>query len=278
MTLNDPGRVGRDQQPWLVANATPTLAALADDFRPLLAGIKVGDWVDGSLEASLRAAYPACVFLFHHWHLYTTPDQAPDGALTLLQDALTRYNSPWLSAHIDQVSWAEILPIFREGVIPPRDINIETAIERNCVAARLLQSGLPVPLLLENMPHWPHDVLHEAVRPAFIRAVLEAADAPLLLDLAHARVSAAALAMPVEAYLSALPLDRVVEIHLSGPRMVDGRLVDAHEPLTAEDYDLLAWALARTDPRAVTLEYSQPDAEALRVMVQQLARTIAASN
>ncbi len=271
----EPGAEVRVRRPWLAVNTSPTFLVLAAELRPLVDGIKVGDWVDDSLEADIRAAYPERVLLFHHWHLYNTPDQPPDGALPLLQEALARFHSPWLSGHIDQVSWQEILPVFREGVVPQHDIDVEAAITRNCTAARLLSAGLPVPLLLENMPHWPHDLPHEAARPSFIRAVLERADAPLLLDLAHARVSAAALVMPVVEYLAALPLERVVEIHLSGPRMVNGRLGDAHEPLTAEDYDLLDWTLARTNPRAVTLEYIKPDADALRTMIQQLARIIA---
>jgi uncharacterized protein (UPF0276 family) len=70
-------------------------------------------------------------------------------------------------------------------------------------------------------------------------------------------VSAAALGVDVRDYLSGLPLRRIAQIHVSGPRERDGRLVDAHEPLQEIDYALLDYVLARSDPRMVTLEYTR---------------------
>ena len=66
-----------------------------------------------------------------------------------------------------------------------------------------------------------------------------------------------------------LPLDRVVQIHVSGPRVQEGRLVDVHETLQAIDYELLRFVLARTDPQVVTLEYIR-DRDALREQLVQL--------
>jgi uncharacterized protein (UPF0276 family) len=54
----------------------------------------------------------------------------------------------------------------------------------------------------------------------------------------------------------------------SEPRMRDGRLCDAHEPMQEMDYALLEWVLGRTHPQVVTLEYVR-DPAALR---EQLAR------
>ena len=59
---------------------------------------------------------------------------------------------------------------------------------------------------------------------------------------------------PVE-YLKQLPLHKVRQIHLSGPRPRSGYLYDAHEAMGEEDYALLEWALGQTDPEVVTLEY-----------------------
>ena len=57
------------------------------------------------------------------------------------------------------------------------------------------------------------------------------------------------MGMDIYDYLQPLPLERVVQVHVSGPRRVDGRLVDAHQPLQKEDYDLLEFILARLIPR-----------------------------
>jgi uncharacterized protein (UPF0276 family) len=112
------------------------------------------------------------------------------------------------------------------------------------------------------MPRWTRHRPAYVVDPAFISGVVEETGCGLLLDLAHARVAAHYHGEPVRDYLARLPLDRLVEIHVSGPRPLeangktgDGRLYDAHRSLQEEDYTLLRWVLERSAPRAVTLEY-----------------------
>lgn len=105
---------------------------------------------------------------------------------------------------------------------------------------------------------------------ALIRRILDALDANLLLDLAHARVAAAFHPMDVRTYLTLLPLERVRQIHLSGAREVDGILQDAHETVSEADYDLLRWVLPRTRPEIVTLEYYRDDRPALKEMLVRL--------
>ena len=90
-----------------------------------------------------------------------------------------------------------------------------------------------------------------------ITEVLEGAECGFVLDIGHARVSAAVLGVDVYDYLRDLPLNRVVQVHVSGPRMRDGRLVDAHESLQETDYALLDFVLDRTQPQVVTLEYTR---------------------
>jgi len=51
-------------------------------------------------------------------------------------------------------------------------------------------------------------------------------------------------------------------------------LRDAHEALGAEDYTLLKWALERTQPQIVTLEYIRTT-EALREQLRNLREIIA---
>ncbi len=91
----------------------------------------------------------------------------------------------------------------------------------------------------------------------------------MLLDLAHARAAAGFRQMPVKEYLRQLPLDRVRQIPLSGVRMVDGKVQDAHETHVEDDYRLLSGAITQTMPDGVTLEYFKDDKEALREMLIQ---------
>jgi hypothetical protein len=146
-------------------------------------------------------------------------------------------------------------------------------------------------VLVENMPRWVSSRPAYIADPAFISAVVEESGCGFLLDLAHARVAAHHRGELVHDYLLRLPLERLVEVHVSGPRpeppagsqpaddlpagdlLIGGlptgrQLVDAHQPMLEEDYALLAWVLARRRPRAVTLEYSKDQAQ----IVTQLAR------
>ena len=57
-----------------------------------------------------------------------------------------------------------------------------------------------------------------------------------------------------------------MQIHVSGPRVRNGRLYDAHESLEKVDYAVLEWVLARSRPQVVTLEYFK-EREALRKQI-----------
>jgi uncharacterized protein (UPF0276 family) len=78
----------------------------------------------------------------------------------------------------------------------------------------------------------------------------------------------------MEDYLLQIPLERTRQIHISGVREKDGFLVDAHETLMQEDYDLLAWALKKVQPEVVTLEYFRDDRDALRQMLFRLREVL----
>jgi uncharacterized protein (UPF0276 family) len=117
--------------------------------------------------------------------------------------------------------------------------------------------AIPVRLFLENLDYNPGGAYEHVCEPEFIAAVLEESEVDLLLDLAHARVSASRLGFSIADYLMRLPMERVRQVHVSGPRLRDGVMVDAHEPLLEEDYTLLRELLDLTAPLALTLEYDR---------------------
>ncbi len=174
-------------------------------------------------------------------------------------DALERTRAPWLSIHLG-FSAAEVFfdvhMTARSPALPRAEL-----LANICRNVRALAAAIPVPLILENLDYCPGGAYEQICEPDFIAAVLNETDAGLLLDLAHARVSAARLGLPLEDYLGQLPLDRVHQLHISGPRLRDGILFDAHQPLLEEDYALLEWVLLRTKPLALTLEYNREEAE-----------------
>jgi uncharacterized protein (UPF0276 family) len=147
----------------------------------------------------------------------------------------------------------------------PRE-ELLTNIFRN---VRALAAAIPVPLILENLDYCRGGAYEHVCEPGFIAAVLEQTGAGLLLELAHAQVSASRMGVPIEAYLEQLPLERVRQLHISSPRERDGALYDAHEVLLDRDYALLEWVLERTEPLALTLEYNR-EAGALREQLMRL--------
>ncbi len=185
---------------------------------------------------------------------------------------------PWVSAHLELghslLNYHWPLP----ALIPPA-LAKRWAID---TITRWIASST-VRILVENMPRALPGGTVTPTRQTrdFFTQVVGETGCYLLLDLAHARVSVAMRGQPVRDYLQGLPLDRVVEIHLSGPRLSQpgGRLVDAHETLQAEDYALLEWVLRRCQPngpQAVTLEYWR-DSSALADQLQRLAEIVDAA-
>ena len=99
------------------------------------------------------------------------------------------------------------------------------------------------PLAVENYNYYPTGLYGPVTEPDFIRARLAEFDLGLVLDLAHALVTAHNLGLDRAAYLAALPLERTAEIHLSRPwlppRTSRLQAADAHESPGPEEWHLL---------------------------------------
>ena len=226
--------------------------------------LKAGEWMDGGQLAALVAQRPALLHV-SEGILWPRSKRWAAARASLAR----RLDAPWISVHLDiggvllAYRWAGPNPI---GPALGKRWAVRS-VQRLQAACKASVCGR-APVLIENMPRWSLHRPAYVVDPAFIRSVIEATGCGLLLDLAHARVAAHYQNEPVHDYLSRLPLDRLVEIHVSGPRPAppnspykDDRLIDAHESMQEADYGLLAWVLQRTRPQAVTLEYSQDRAQ-----------------
>lgn len=181
----------------------------------------------------------------------------PNFDQTELQELVDLTTPCWLSLHLDLprtrlYNWWK-----RIGVpVPLMTAGRAHHLGRQNLA-RLL-NNIQLPVALENQAYHRHSGHDYLVEPRFQKTISEGAS--FLLDLGHARVSAAMLGMAVEAYLEQLPLGRVLEIHTSGPRLYRGRLRDIHATLQPVDYKLLDWAIQHClNCEAVTLEYYGPE-------------------
>lgn len=211
----------------------------------------------GTFVERTAAEFPGQTLLLHNslfnWSLGHPAALQQRDAVPRTLEALALTQAPWLSVHLG-FSAAEIeFDQWTRAKTPTLPLNELFA--NICRNVRDLAAAISVPLILENLDYCPGGAYEHVCEPGFIAGVLAETGAGLLLDLAHARVSAARMGVPIGEYLAQLPLDRVRQLHISGPRPRDGVLADAHEPLLDEDYELLRDVLSRSKPLALTLEY-----------------------
>lgn len=230
----------------------PLLELLRHD-PTLVDAVEVGPWFSAERIRAYRLLLPALPFYFHGGDLLAEVGAVP-GAAGRIAAHVAAADSPWVSLHLCPWRRRQMAVMLRQGWRWPMP-GAGQALRRLVAQARRVQGDLAVPLLLENVEPLPLPGYELHCQPAFIRQAVARAGCALLLDTGHARIAAQALGMTAWDYVRMLPLERVRQVHVSGPREVAGRLVDAHAPLEEADYALLADVLAHTRPDVLTLEY-----------------------
>ncbi len=164
--------------------------------------------------------------------------------------------SPWLSTGIGASAEPQA---HRNGPYREADLNAlqtrETVITNIVRHGRRLKDWAGVPLLLENYNYHPTNAYEYICEPELFRWLLDEIDCGMLLDLAHALISAHNLGWSsAESYLEALPLHKAREVHVTRPGWQGTQRVDLHQPLLPEDLPLLGWVLDHAPIEAVTIE------------------------
>jgi len=149
-----------------------------------------------------------------------------------------------------------LTPILPKETVRQRIIDNMAYVKR-----RYLRRG---ELLLENLDYNPRDksgAYEYVCEPAFIRDILDATGCRMLLDFGHANCSAQNMGhSDVMRFIFSLPLEKVVEVHMSGAGRKDGLAHDTHLLIHREgqpEVGYLERALQSgrmTALRAVTLE------------------------
>jgi uncharacterized protein (UPF0276 family) len=121
---------------------------------------------------------------------------------------------------------------------------------------REVEDRLGLPMAIENITWYAHPGQKEMPEAEFIREIVARADCHLLLDVNNVWVNAQNHGFHAEDFISELPLDRVIQIHVAGhTRSPSGLIVDTHgAPVIDPVIDLLEWTLERTGPVPVLLE------------------------
>lgn len=265
----------------LSVHFSPDAAELLAEGRIDCDTFKVPDWDEVIAAASeLR---PVEV----HFPLQLGASLPAESGLDRVAELLERTNTPRLNLH----------------VAPSRERFPDLAVDdvgqsaRKLVLDGLLADLAPFAerfgaenLMLENLPYRGPErgLLRAGVDAELLGSLLAASGCGLLLDVAHAVITAATLGIDVDDYLGELPTATLVDLHVSGVRELDGSARD-HMPLSAQDWELIERVFLRVAtgdwpvPRSVALEYGgigpvfawRTDSEVLAAELPRLAQLAA---
>jgi uncharacterized protein len=169
------------------------------------------------------------------------------GALKALAD---RIEPVWVSDHLAWSSFGGAdLDLFP---LPYTEESLDHVVAR--VVA--IQEALGRTFLLENPSSYVAFRSSAIPECDFLAAVAQRADCGILLDVNNVYVSARNLGFDPGEYLSAIPPDRVHEIHLAGHRDLGGLLADTHEgPVPSAVWELYREAVRRFGPVPTIVEW-----------------------
>lgn len=201
-----------------------------------------------------------------------------EATLDEIADHAIRTRTPWIGEHLAFIS-AGALDDAEEA--PPTELTYtvcpqlsEETVERVEANLRRLQARFLVPIILENSPQYFALPGSTMTMSAFIGEVDRRCDVEWLLDVTHFLITTSNMGLDPLMSVHELPLERVVEVHLSGMSKQSGRWWDDHAaPAPEAAFELLAGITDRIRPRAVTFEYNWAPSIPESVVVAQIART-----
>jgi uncharacterized protein len=175
-------------------------------------------------------------------------------ALERARRLVALYDSPWVAEHLQRVHTTEGRA-FVDYVFAP--IYTEDLLAEYVANARALQAALARPLVLEPIPTYLALPAPQLGEVEFVRRFYAESGCGLLLDVSHAWLSAHYAGCVPREFVAALPLERVVELHVAGvelDRDLGGPWIGAAVP-DREILDLALYAAQRAPAlRAVTFD------------------------
>jgi uncharacterized protein len=173
------------------------------------------------------------------------------GYVDALKALAERVRPAWISDHL---CWTGVAGLNTHDLLPMplTEMSLAHVVDR----IREVQERLGRPLILENPSTYLRFTGPQMPECEFIARMAEEADCGLLLDVNNVHVSAFNHGFDPVAYIEAIPAERVVQVHLAGPKDCGTHLVDTHDsPVLDAVWDLYALAMARTGGVATLLEW-----------------------
>jgi uncharacterized protein (UPF0276 family) len=119
-----------------------------------------------------------------------------------------------------------------------------------------VQDFLEKPLVLENVTYMmaiPHNSMSQA---DFFNHLVAATGCGILLDVTNIFINSVNHQFDAAAFLRAMPLEHVIQVHIAGGVWRNGLLIDTHSrPVAEESWRLLELLTGRTKVRGIILEH-----------------------
>lgn len=170
--------------------------------------------------------------------------------LTQLKKLFQKIDPPWFSDHL---CYSGISGSYFNDLIPmPRT---REAVAHTVKRIQQVKQTFDRPYLIENISYYvdyPQDDLPEY---GFLSEIAEKSDCGLLLDVNNVFVNSQNQGFDPYKFLSNIPLERVVQIHIAGHTRYPEGIVDTHGDSVCDGvWELLEWVMKRANPCGILLE------------------------
>lgn len=180
-----------------------------------------------------------------------SPDPLDFDYLKKLKALAIRTKTPWISDHL---CWGRLPGAYFHDLLPlpyTREV-IDYVAER----AKTVQDFLELPFALENLSSYV--TYHQDQMPEweFYSAIVEKADIFMMVDVNNIYVSSRNHGFDPKTYISHLPLDRVLQIHLAGHSNNGDYLLDTHDNYVCDEvWEIYAQVYPQTGGVSTLLEW-----------------------
>jgi len=162
---------------------------------------------------------------------------------------LQAMNAKWYSDHLcfTQLDGRQLHDLI------PLPFN-ERSVRRVSKRIRQVQEIIEMPIAIENVSAYARMPGSEMEEIDFLKAIVFDADCYLLLDVNNVYVNSKNFKFDAKEYIDALPLERVIQIHIAGHYKDKIRLIDTHgSPVIEPVFELLHYTLKRMPKEAPIL-------------------------
>lgn len=182
-----------------------------------------------------------------------SPDPLDWDYLKKLKALTKRTKTPWLSDHL---CWGRLLGAHFHDLLPlpyTKEV-IDYVVER----AKIVQDFLELPFALENLSSYVAFREDEMSEWEFYTEIVERADIFMMLDVNNIYVSSRNHGFDPMEYINAIPMERVIQIHLAGHSDHGEYVLDTHDhPVRDEVWELYGIVWPRTGGVSTLLEWDE---------------------